>query len=51
MFSPFEETDTLELTHTAMPGRYIVLGIAIVLILVGIFAGDFIETWRNGATL
>ena len=43
--------EVLESMHSAMSGRVIVLGIAVLLILVGIFAGDFIETWRNGATL
>ena len=46
-----QEADFLQSMHTAMTGRYVLLGIAVALILLGIVTGDFIETWRNGATL
>ena len=34
-----------------MTGRVIVLGLLIALLVYGIVVGDFMETWRNGATL
>ena len=34
-----------------MKGRLIVVAILIGLMVLGIMAGDFVETWRNGATL
>jgi len=46
-----QEADFLQSAHTSMTGRYLLLGIAVVLVLLGIVAGDFFETWRNGATL
>lgn len=34
-----------------MTGRVIVLALLIALLVYGIAVGDFMETWRNGATL
>ncbi len=34
-----------------MTGTHIIIGLFIVVLLYGIVAGDFFETWRNGATL
>jgi hypothetical protein len=34
-----------------MKGRAIVLALLLGLLLFGIIIGDFVETWRNGATL
>jgi hypothetical protein len=34
-----------------MTGRVIVLALLIALLVYGIVVGDFMETWRNGATL
>jgi len=31
--------------------HYILLGMFIVMMLYGIAGGEFLETWRNGATL
>ena len=34
-----------------MKGRAIVLALLLGLLVFGIIMGDFVETWRNGATL
>jgi preprotein translocase subunit Sec61beta len=34
-----------------MTGRYIVFALFLVMLIVGLASGDFLETWRNGATL
>ena len=34
-----------------MNGRLIIVAVLIGLMVLGILAGDFVETWRNGATL
>ena len=31
--------------------KYIILVILIVLLIYGLVTGEFVETWRNGATL
>ena len=37
--------------RTQMKGSLIVVAILMGLMVLGILAGDFTETWRNGATL
>jgi len=34
-----------------MTGRYILFALFIALLIIGLASGDFLETWRNGATL
>ena len=34
-----------------MKAKLVVVAILIGLMVIGILAGDFVETWRNGATL
>ena len=36
---------------SAMKGRTIVMALLLGLLLFGIIMGEFVETWRNGATL
>jgi hypothetical protein len=43
--------DRLQLPLSLLKGRAIVLALLLGLLLFGIIMGDFVETWRNGATL
>ena len=36
---------------SAMKGRTIVMALLLGLLIFGIIMGEFVETWRNGATL
>ena len=43
--------DRSPLLLSAMKGRAIVMALLVGLLLLGIVMGEFLETWRNGATL
>lgn len=43
--------DRALLILSVIKGRAIVLGLLLGLLLIGIIVGEFVETWRNGATL
>ena len=34
-----------------MKGKVIIMAVLLALLVFGIFTGDFVETWQNGATL